>query len=257
MRRAMPVHRDAAMAGTVLLLGILLAAAGRMLLGRSGMMEHRNDIPFDQLLGVVASLTGVIIVVWWLLSFTLALVAALLHRKGRAGTAAAKFSPAFMLRLAVALVGLNLAGPPAAAIAATAPEPAWHPQPHTSASVAWQPGIGPEATSTSPLNQDDARQSLPTVPLPGWKPDRIVEETGLLSRTGSRAAEPGTVGRSGVVVREGDSLWTLASAHLGPLATDAEVALHWPKWFAANRSIIGDDPTKLLPGQVLQPPSLS
>jgi nucleoid-associated protein YgaU len=42
--------------------------------------------------------------------------------------------------------------------------------------------------------------------------------------------------------------------HLGPDATDAEVAAQWPRWHAANRSVIGDDPDLLLPGQVLRAP---
>lgn len=57
-----------------------------------------------------------------------------------------------------------------------------------------------------------------------------------------------------VVVEPGDSLWALAARHLPSSATDAEIAAAWPSWWSANRSVIGDDPDLLHPGQRLQPP---
>lgn len=61
--------------------------------------------------------------------------------------------------------------------------------------------------------------------------------------------------RTEVVVHRGDSLWTIAARHLGPGATEAQIAAEWPQWWAANRDVIGPDPNLLLPGQRLQPPS--
>jgi len=58
-----------------------------------------------------------------------------------------------------------------------------------------------------------------------------------------------------VTVGRGDSLWTIARARLGPAATPARVAREWPRWFAANRSVIGADPDLLRPGQVLRAPA--
>ena len=55
-------------------------------------------------------------------------------------------------------------------------------------------------------------------------------------------------------MRRGDSLWAIAARHLGPGATDAEVAEEWPRWYAANRAVIGPDPDLVLPGQVLRAP---
>ena len=37
-------------------------------------------------------------------------------------------------------------------------------------------------------------------------------------------------------------------------AGPAEIAREWPRWYAANRSVIGHDPDRLLPGQLLLPP---
>ena len=60
--------------------------------------------------------------------------------------------------------------------------------------------------------------------------------------------------RRPVVVRPGDSLWLIAARRLGPTATDGEVAGAWPRWYAANRQLIGDDPELIRPGQRLDPP---
>ena len=45
-----------------------------------------------------------------------------------------------------------------------------------------------------------------------------------------------------VTVRRGDTLWDLAARGLGPDAGDAEVAAEWPRWYAANRDVVGVDP---------------
>jgi hypothetical protein len=57
-----------------------------------------------------------------------------------------------------------------------------------------------------------------------------------------------------VIVRPGDSLWSIASRRLGPGAADVLVAQEWPRWWAANREVIGDDPDLINPGQRLTPP---
>jgi nucleoid-associated protein YgaU len=56
------------------------------------------------------------------------------------------------------------------------------------------------------------------------------------------------------VVRRGESLWSIAREHLGPHARDAQVARAWPRWYAANRGVIGPDPSLIVPGQHLQVP---
>lgn len=60
-----------------------------------------------------------------------------------------------------------------------------------------------------------------------------------------------------VTVRRGDSLWSIASRHLGPGASDVQVAHEWPRWYTANRDVIGDDPDLLVPGQQLRPPEVA
>jgi nucleoid-associated protein YgaU len=61
--------------------------------------------------------------------------------------------------------------------------------------------------------------------------------------------------RTEIVVRAGDSLWTLAARRLGPTASEAEIAAAWPRLYAANRAVIGTDPGLIHPGQRLVPPA--
>ena len=64
-----------------------------------------------------------------------------------------------------------------------------------------------------------------------------------------RVRPPGTV-----VVAPGDTLWGIAARRLGARATAALTAATWPRWYAANRPLIGPDPGRLVPGQRLVPP---
>jgi hypothetical protein len=60
------------------------------------------------------------------------------------------------------------------------------------------------------------------------------------------------------VVLRGDCLWSIAEARLldaggrAPSASEVAAAVH--DWWSTNRAVIGPDPDRLLPGQVLQPP---
>jgi hypothetical protein len=58
-----------------------------------------------------------------------------------------------------------------------------------------------------------------------------------------------------VVVRPGDSLWTIAAHHLGGAASAAQVAAAWPRWYAANTEVIGPDPDLVAVGTTLVVPS--
>jgi hypothetical protein len=61
-------------------------------------------------------------------------------------------------------------------------------------------------------------------------------------------------GRAVVVVRPGDTLWSIARRALPAGATDAEIARACARWHAANRGVIGDDPDLIFPQQRLHPP---
>ena len=57
-----------------------------------------------------------------------------------------------------------------------------------------------------------------------------------------------------VVVRPGDTLWSLTAADLPPGSPDRRIARRWHEVYAANRSLIGPDPDVIVPGQRLRLP---
>ena len=74
-------------------------------------------------------------------------------------------------------------------------------------------------------------------------------------RTGHPDARARTVPRPHeVVVRPGDSLWSIAEGLLGPAADDAEVTAAWHRLHRANRSRVGD-PDLIRPGHRLVVPA--
>ncbi|MEP6981153.1 MAG: LysM peptidoglycan-binding domain-containing protein [Nakamurella sp.] len=58
-----------------------------------------------------------------------------------------------------------------------------------------------------------------------------------------------------VTVVPGDSLWSIAAAHLPADAGNAHIAAEWPRWYDANRALIGADPDRIEPGWQLSVPS--
>lgn len=157
-----------------------------------------------------------------------------------------------LLLAVTALSGLSSAAPALAATAApTAPSSA------TATSTSTPPHrnvLGPGEGSRATANTDDSCDSE-EAPTPGWVPEKP-------TRTEQRARECAhlVTGRSvaddsgEVVVRRGDTLWSLAAAHLGPHADARAIAAEWPRWYAANREVIGDDPDTLSIGTRLHTP---
>lgn len=64
------------------------------------------------------------------------------------------------------------------------------------------------------------------------------------------AAPAPVAGDAHVVVRPGDSLWSIAASHPSGEPVDAR----WRAIWAANRAVVGDDPDLILPGQRLDLP---
>jgi nucleoid-associated protein YgaU len=82
---------------------------------------------------------------------------------------------------------------------------------------------------------------------------------GLAPVTATPVAAPVTraavvPGPAQVVVHRGDSLWAIAARALGPEAGPAQIAEAWPRWWAANRSVVGDHPDLIHPGDRLSAP---
>lgn len=253
---------DAAMAGVILALGVFLAFSGIAMLARWRESAARmQSLQLEDLLGVVSAGIGSLIVAWWLASMMLAVVCAALHKSGhrRAAAAVGKASPAFMRRLALAALGLQLVAGPAVAQAAPVPmetgmiSAAWAPTEQEGGHVTAY--SSPQWAATPETAQETAEADIPVDPH--WKPTAPLNDPRLFTAPQLRTAPAtGSYGLTGqVAVMAGDSLWTIAARALGPDASDLEIALDWPRWYEANRAAIGDNPDVLLPGQILQAPS--
>ncbi len=178
---------DAAMASAILLLGLFLAATGGSLVQRWRSSPGRQQsLGFEDQLGVVANTAGLIVIVWWAMSFAIAVAAALLDRCGnaRAASAAGKFTPAFMRRLALAAVGLQLVTAP---LATASPLPA-HPGSRRGRAGSIRrvdppaapatPGTPPPAVMPSP---GPPQPGAPAVAHPQWRPLSPVVDPGPLA----------------------------------------------------------------------------
>lgn len=131
-------------------------------------------------------------------------------------------------------------------------------------SSAPSPTASPAVTVTA-ASSDDGRTATTDV-----APDPAAPRTTPARRTSAQpAAEapsrtPTTSRAAGaasddvvVVVRAGDTLWSIAAEHLGSDASARDVAAAWPAWFHANADEIGDDPDHIVPGQRLTVPASS
>lgn len=232
----------------VLTLAVLLVAAGALLLLAAvsswQTLTARGPLVVEDAVTLVAATTGAGVAGWLGVA---GLVATLDVVRGHARSALVP-----VVVHALVLTALGLAAAPAGAAVHAA-----HPQPSGSQVQALATA---DSTSTAPTRTDPARTDTSTqeLPEPGWHPARpptppktASPADPLLVRTPRAAATT----QEQVVVRRGDTLWDLASRHLGPAASDAEIAASWPRWYEANAATIGADPDLLLPGQVLRPPS--
>ena len=155
--------------------------------------------------------------------------------------------------VSAALIALAGAGVPMAATAA--PSPAASP----AVSAPLEPQLAPADDHTSAgATPDEGHEGIPT---PGWTPTRGASATvpaspGAVDLVSSGGSD-GSASSEPVVVHRGDTLWEIAARHLGPGATDVDIAQEWPRWYAANRDLIGTDPDLIRPGQELVVPRLA
>jgi hypothetical protein len=242
---------DAIAATAILLLGVLLYAVGSGILDQWQQSSARQQGHYpEHLLGAAAAAGGAALVGWWFLAFVFAGATALLERNGRTRVAAVtrNLSPALMRRLVLAALSVQLLSGPAAHAGAL-PGPEWTPT---------QDRVVSAPASAWPLAGKDRPES-PATPLsdidPGWQPAAPVAGPGLLAAPAVRAVEEAGIETHAVAVLAGDTLWDIAAQAMGPGASDVEIAMQWPRWYEANRAVIGQNPDALLPGQILQPPS--
>lgn len=188
-------------------------------------------------------------------------------------------------------------GPSAHSVTATAepaPGPAWPTTrssagPSTTPSLAPLPGpswpgriVTPTRTPTSPStsasgpdverpSDTPGRHSTPSAP--GHTPTSTPRTTPGHPPPAQRRPAPATIQPTRpdaptpdqdpaqtadrVRVNHGDALWLIAAHRLGPDPSETATVHYWPRIYAANRDVIGDDPSFIQPGQVLQLPAPS
>lgn len=115
----------------------------------------------------------------------------------------------------------------------------------------------PPPTPPSMTTTSSTSQHTPTAAAVDRAPaDRAQIATSQHLPGQASATVPRSIGPDGVVVvHRGDSLWSIAAAHLPPDAGAAQVDAAWHAWYQANLEVIGPDPGLILPGQQLHAPA--
>jgi nucleoid-associated protein YgaU len=113
--------------------------------------------------------------------------------------------------------------------------------------VAVLAAVGAQALTAPALAADRA----PAVTRPVTSASAVA----AVAEAPSPAPAAGSPSRAHVTVVPGDTLWSIAAQHLAGPAPDRSVAAAWPRWYAANRSVIGPDPDLLAVGLVLEAPA--
>lgn len=180
----------------------------------------RGGTTFDEAIGLAAVTGCWLCVAWFVLAVTCTAAAAAPGAVGRAcGAAAETLAPWTLRTVVVTALGLTVV---------------------TGSAAAASPGF-PAQLDTTP-----GSTTLSPVDLTDLLADRTRSDLPPLDRPAD--------GAYAVTVRAGDCLWSIAARHLGPQATDGEIAAAWPRWYELNRGVIGADPNLLQPGQHLLAP---
>lgn len=123
-------------------------------------------------------------------------------------------------------------------------------------SEAWDPRAGVERPSTVPVPRADVDPIRRTRSDPPGGPPRLaIPDRPTIGAETRYTPVVHPADQRTVVVRPGDSLWTIAARELGPDASKTAIDRRWPRWYAANAERIGPDPGLLHPGQRLRPPT--
>jgi nucleoid-associated protein YgaU len=137
----------------------------------------------------------------------------------------------------------------------TAPDPDVEPSPAETLDPAVAPASGDHASATAPATRTT---TTPATTTPATTTHdtaaTTTHDTAATTGTTHPAVDGGPTAATTVSVRAGDTLWEIAAAHLPAGSDDAAVAAAWPRWYEANRDVIGPDPDLIHPGQVLTAP---
>ncbi|NHA69518.1 LysM peptidoglycan-binding domain-containing protein [Phycicoccus flavus] len=247
------VKRTVRVGTAVVLPSVVAVAAGfglwRVLTDLAAAVRAGAPLTADAaLLGLLAAV-GLLGLSWLVLGVVLEALARVPGALGHAAaSASAALSPRVVRHVAALVLGVGSGVTGAAAHAAQA------------GVVATVTDVGSGRLALGPSGADTLPDpSWAAAPDTGWTPEPpVVRPQPDLSVLGGRAASRADAAADEaheVVVRRGDSLWVIAARHLGEGASDAEIAEEWPRWYAANRDVVGPDPDVVRPGQVLRAPA--
>lgn len=249
--------------------GPLLTASATAALGSAGALLAagavrdlgRTPADVDSVVAALAGLALGVLLLVWCAGAAATVGAALVGTASTAGTAlravAGATTPLLLRRLLAAALGAAvLGGVTGPALAAVPPATATTP---TAAGLTWPAApVLATAPATAPTTATTTPAPSPPAPATTTKPTTTTATTTATASEPARATGPSgqrdQPGRTEVVVRAGDTLWSIAAGHLPAGSTRAAVAAAWPRWYAANRAVIGADPDHLRPGQRLVAP---
>jgi hypothetical protein len=223
-----------------------------------------GSAPAESILVLAAAGSAWAVMTWLVIGCLLATVTSVSDlAAAKLGGLCAAITPGFARRAIGVALGITLLGGPGLSGAA----------PAMAAEIAVTAGAGDsklpkKADATVAPHDEEIQFGLPD----GWTPDRPAaprrpgspgHRHGGSLRLATSTPHAETAVAETVTVQRGDTLWSIAAAHLarrlgspaGAGPGDAEVAAEWPRWYEANRSVIGPDPGVILPGQLLRPPA--
>lgn len=263
--------------GTTLLCALLAAAGTAAMsvaaasLQESALSGHASQALIAWVLVTIAAL-GALLCLYLAVIWTLAAVILLAGPATRTGTAlllALKLlAPRLARRVTTGAAAATTAtalvlAPSMAAESPPAPTSLSEQAPAQTSQLLPTDGVTPEPApeAAGPGAAQDSSGSGNTAPLPalGWgetapAPPSDAEaptESPSDTQDGETPTTPHTV-----VVRSGDSLWSISDDLLGPASSDpAEIAAAWPMLHEANQDVIGTDPDQLFPGMELTVPA--
>lgn len=188
------------------------------------LIARGDRLAYESALAAATAAAAWLVVAWFAGCLLLCLLGRVPGVVGRSARALARrVTPALVRRLVEATLGATLV------VTATA----------HAAQAASGPALGVGSTSGGGTPAGAAKERLPSPDRPDVTRER---------------RRPHDHSRT-VVVRRGDSLWSLAAAHLPGRPSDAQTARAWPRWYAANRAVVGADPDLIHPGQRLRAPA--
>ncbi|MHB1615065.1 MAG: LysM peptidoglycan-binding domain-containing protein [Actinomycetes bacterium] len=261
-----PVVRRLTAAAGIVLVGVLLWASQELTrsLGstRASWSSASSSADWQVVVALVLAGLAWLVVAWGTLATASVLVAKVPGALGRAADRVAEhLLPGAWYRGASLVLGIGLAtgAAPWAQAAAAGPARVVSAVPAPAPYLPSPAPYLPSPDRAGPVGPAPATVTDPLLPpsLPSWTPDRPAASSLADAATAilvPAASRPTSSMSDEVVVHRGDTLWTLAARHLGPTATPGEIARAWPRWYQANRQLIGPDPGLIYPGERLTVP---